>query len=381
MSEEDDNVNLDALWDAEPEVEEEVEVEEEEIEEEAEEVEEVEEETDTTDTTETETETETEVEKEKEAEPEKEVEEPVVVDYKQIFGDEYESPEKVKEALGRLKEVETKLQEVEKTPPLKFASEKVKVMNNLLAADKEMSIETAFIISSLNAEELKTMDDRAKMRLKVQLEKPEIATNDRLVAKEVNAMYKTMPDEEKLEDMSDEEIQDLRDDVTLSDIKLKRDAAQFTSQMVELLEKAARDMSPQPPAPEIDRQAIKQEWEAPAKTILPKEISVPIDEWTKESLKFTVDQAEFAKLAAFIPEYASQNGIKLDDKAHKAIQQEVFKGFVFDNLPKIVRAVVDKTKAETTLEVERKYVNPSARRKETKEGKTEKGVDLSPLTD
>lgn len=376
MTEEDDNVNLDALWDAEPEVEEE-EVEEEEVEET---------ETETTDTTETEPETEPEKEKEEEEpepepEKEKEVEEPVVVDYKQIFGDEYESPEKVKEALGRLKEVESKLQEVEKVPPMKFASEKVRVMNNLLAADKEMNIETAFIISSLNAEELKTLDDRAKMRLKVQLEKPEIATNDRLVAKEVNAIYKVMPDTEKLEDMSDEEIQDLRDEVTLSDIKLKRDAAKFTGEMVEILEKAAKDMSPEPPAPEIDRQAIKQEWAAPAKTILPKEISVPIDEWTKEALKFSVDQAQFAKLAEFIPEYASQNGIKLDDKAHKAIQQEVFKGFVFDNLPKIVRAVVDKTKAETTLEVERKYVNPSARRTETKEGKTSKDVDLSPLTD
>lgn len=310
---------------------------------------------DQTQETETETQSETETETQ---------EEEVVVDYKSLFGEEYDSPDKVKDAIGKVKKLEQDLKEVQEKKP-EFADPRVERLNGLLLNNPKMDLTIANKLSSLDDDTLKGMDDRALMKLKMQLETPALANDDRLLGRMMDKSYMKLPSQELLDDMSDDEVEDLKDEVKLAEIKLRQDAGQFRDTLTELLTKA----TPIKEAPEdlqAKREKILTEWTEPAKTIIAKEISIPDGDWNKVLLKYAIDDTEFASLTASVPKYAADNNIPFTEDNFKMIGGQIMSNYIMGKLPKIIKAVTDKVRADVMLEAEKKYTNPSAHKTETK---------------
>lgn len=334
-------------------------------------------EADTESEVEGESESEDEAEEEPEKEkPEKEVEE-VVVDYKALFGDEYDSLDKVKETINKAKELETKVAEIQDKKP-EFVNEQVERLNGILKNSPDMDLNLATKLSSLDSETLKGMDDMALIRLKVQLQKPGIANDDRLISRQLAKQYKFMPAQEALDDMTDDEVQDLKDEVALSKIELAQDANNFRKEISELLSKATPDKV-KPEDLQKQKDEIAKAWLEPSQKIIPKEISIPDEVWDKELLKFKIEDAEFAALVKDIPQYAADNNIPLTEESFKALSGQLLSNYVMGKLPAIIKAVKDKVKAETLLEAEKKYVNPSSKKTETKGKPAAKGINFDPL--
>jgi hypothetical protein len=214
---------------------------------------------------------------------------------------------------------------------------------------------------------------------KLKIENPEIADNDRLIGKKLRQSYTFMPPQDKLDDMTDDEVDELQDEVKLSAIKLKRDAATYRNQMGELLTKVSSEQLSSEDLT-AKRQQIAAEWEEPSKTIIPKEIPIPIDEWDKELLKFSVDKDDLSKLGESVKKYASDNQIPYTNANYKMIGDQIMASYVLEKLPKIMRVALDNMAAEIQLATDRKYTNPSASKKtESKSGKGEPDVNLKPL--
>jgi hypothetical protein len=116
---------------------------------------------------------------EPETEPETPAEEPLPppqYDFKTTFG--VESAEEVK---AKIEELEKQVEEASKKKEPEYANKTLQVLNNLLLQDKTLDINTAYRISSLNKETLDKLKDDELMTLKLQIENPEIADNDRLI--------------------------------------------------------------------------------------------------------------------------------------------------------------------------------------------------------
>lgn len=328
------------------------------------------------DDAEPEADTESEGEAETGEETSEKVVEEVVVDYKALFGDEYDTLDKVKETINKAKELEAKVAEQQAKP--EFANEQVERLNGILKNSPDMDLNLATKLSSLDSETLKGMDDMALIRLKVQLQKPGIANDDRLISKQLAKQYKFLPTQEALDDMTDDEVQDLKDEVALSKIELSQDANLFRKEVAELLSKATPDKA-KPEDIQKQRDDIAKAWLEPSQKIIPKEISIPDEVWDKELLKFKIEDAEFAALVKDIPQYAATNNIPLTQESFNALSGQILSNYVMGKLPSIIKAVKDKVRAETLLDAEKKYVNPSSKKTETKGKPPAKDVDFSPL--
>jgi len=319
-------------------------------------------------------ETEAEADPEPEAAPEPEAK-PVVIDYKAMFGEDYDTPEKVKQVLEKAKQLEAEVVAL-KEKPIEYADPRIERLNGLLKNNPEMDFNIANKLSSLTEDTLKGMDDRSVMKLKVQLENPGIADDDRLLGKLLDRSYKRMPEQQVLDDMSDEEIQDLKDDVKLSEIQLKRDAESYRKSMGEMLTKA----TPERVSVEdikAQRAKIAAEWTEVSSKVISKDMAVPDGEWDTELMKFAMDDAEFAKFVEDIPTYAANNNIPYTKENAEMIKKQIMQYYIYEKFPKIIRAVKDHLVKNVQNEVEKEYVVPSAGKSEAKGKPKQKDQDIS----
>ena len=353
----------------------------EEVEEQPQEVEQVEEPEAEVETPEPEPEPETETPEEPEpetpAEPEPETPpEPQQINVSELFGEHFKDVDSVKAKLKQAEELEKKI--IEYTPT-KFANETLQRLNNLLLSSPEMDLAAAYRLSSLNREQIEKMDDKDVMRLRDQIDNPEIADDDRLLSRLLERKYTlSMPDKDSLDDMSEEEIQDLKDKVRLDAIRLRKDASVARREFNTLLEAVEKSGGISPEQIAKGKQDIKDTWSGVTKDIVPEQIPIPIGDWKKEFMKFSLDKAQFAKIAEGVPEYASNAGLPLTDENLKVIRQSILEKQMFLSLPKIIEAVVDATTAKVKLEAEKRLSNVSTGMTEQKD-KTKPKDQKDPL--
>jgi hypothetical protein len=303
----------------------------------------------------------------------------VVVDYVALFGEGYDTPEKVKQEISKVQTLAKELEEA-KSATITYSDPMVERLDGILKTTPGINKQIAVTLSSLEEADIKGMDDSALIKLKMQLDNPLLVGNDRLIARKLEKDYRFMPSQEALDDMSDEEREETEDEVKLSQLQLKADAQKVRDELSGILSKAtATTTKPTPVDLQAQKAALVEAWVEPSKKIISKEISIPDGEWDKELLKFAVDDAEFAQITANIPQYAANNGLQLNEDNFKAISGQVLSNYIMGKLPKIIKAVKDKVKAETTLEVEKKYTNPSSKRTESKGTRKSGDTDLSPL--
>lgn len=302
--------------------------------------------------------------------------EEVVVDYVSLFGEGYDTPDKVKQEITRAKDLERQLEEAKKAT-LTYADPMVERLDGILKANPGINRQIAVTLSSLDAEKLKGMDDTKLLKLNMQLEDPNLIGNDMLIDRKMGKKYYFMPSDEALEDMSDDERREVELDFELSQLELRADAQKVRDKLAGMMPTRT---TVTPEDIQARRQALESEWKEPSKTIISKEISIPDGEWDKELLKYGIEQSEFDSIVASVPQIAANNNLALTEENFKAISGQILSNYVMGNLPKIVKAVKEKVRAETILEVEKKYNNPSAKRSESKGTRKEGDVNLSPLT-